>query len=218
MKKIILSVAAVFAFGFASAQNLVSSKGEEYLPKAGEWSIGFNANGVLNYFGGLFSNGGRDGENLVSGQKTFLGRDNSISLVGKRMTSDNTADRYVANFNLNIEKVKDVDATTVFGTTVGYGKEWRRGSTRLQGYYGADALVNIQYPAKKQFELGLGVQGFVGAEYFVMPKFAIGAQYTYGVSLVYKNDGNLDTNSFGFNIGDKQTGLGILSATLNLYF
>ena len=30
MKKIILSVAAVFAFGFANAQNLTSSKGITY--------------------------------------------------------------------------------------------------------------------------------------------------------------------------------------------
>lgn len=36
MKKIILSLVAVFAFGAVSAQNLVSSKGEQYLPKQGD--------------------------------------------------------------------------------------------------------------------------------------------------------------------------------------
>ena len=39
MKKIILSLVAIFAFGAASAQNLVSSKGEQYLPRQGDWSI-----------------------------------------------------------------------------------------------------------------------------------------------------------------------------------
>ena len=51
MKKIILSLAAVFAFGAASAQELVSSKGEEYLPKQGDWSIGFNVGNALTYLG-----------------------------------------------------------------------------------------------------------------------------------------------------------------------
>ena len=55
MKKIILSLVAVFAFGAISAQNLVSSKGEPYLPKQGDWSIGFNAGNALTYIGQAFN-------------------------------------------------------------------------------------------------------------------------------------------------------------------
>ena len=38
MKKIILTVAAVFALSFANAQDLKSKKGENYLPQSGDWS------------------------------------------------------------------------------------------------------------------------------------------------------------------------------------
>ena len=65
MKKIILSLAAVFAFGAASAQELVSSKGEEYLPKQGDWSIGFNVGNALTYLGQAFNGTtSNDGSNL----------------------------------------------------------------------------------------------------------------------------------------------------------
>ena len=47
MKKIILTAAAVFAFSFANAQDLKSSKGENYLPEAGDWSISFNADNLF---------------------------------------------------------------------------------------------------------------------------------------------------------------------------
>ena len=36
---------------FTSAQDLTSNKGEDYLPQAGEWSIGFDATSTLNYIG-----------------------------------------------------------------------------------------------------------------------------------------------------------------------
>jgi hypothetical protein len=47
MKKIILTVAAVFAMSFANAQDLKSKKGENYLPQSGDWAIGFNADGII---------------------------------------------------------------------------------------------------------------------------------------------------------------------------
>nr|WP_315125625.1 hypothetical protein [uncultured Capnocytophaga sp.] len=224
MKKIILSFAAVFAFGALSAQNLVSSKGEQYLPKQGDWSIGFNAGNALNYIGNAFNgktnNSSKDlfqeTENMLDlGSGLFS--NTTISLVGKKFDTDTQATRYIASFNFNFSKQKDVDATTKFGLTVGYGKEWRKGTTRLQGFYGVDGLLGFASPAKKVMGFGLGAQGFAGVEYFIFPKVALGAQYTYGVSFVYSSDGNADTNRIGFNIGSEK-GLGVLSATLNAYF
>ena len=225
MKKIILSLVAVFAFGAVSAQNLVSSKGEQYLPKQGDWSIGFNAGNALRYVGNAF-NGNQnnssadlfEGQRVVNfGQGVFSSTASVITFVGKKFDEDNKATRYTVNFNFNIDKQKDVDASTAFGLTVGYGKEWRKGTTRLQGFYGADALVGFTAPAKKEFGFGLGVQGFAGVEYFIFPKVALGAQYTYGVGLLFTNNGNAETNKFSFNIGNR-SGFGILSATLNAYF
>ena len=218
MKKIILSVAAVFAFGFANAQNLTSSKGENYLPQEGDWSIGFSANSALSFVGNAFNNSNNNTVNFNSNNAQQLpGFSNSVTFVGKKFTADNKADRYTANLLFAYEKQKDVDATTQFGLLVGYGKEWRKGTTRLQGFYGADALVGFTAPAKKEFGFGLGVQGFAGVEYFIFPKVALGAQYTYGVGLLFTNNGNAETNKFSFNIGNR-SGFGILSATLNAYF
>ena len=195
MKKIILSVAAVFAFGFANAQNLTSSKGENYLPQEGDWSIGFSANSAL-------------------------------SFVGKKFTADNKADRYTANLLFAYEKQKDVDATTQFGLLVGYGKEWRKGSTRLQGFYGADALIGFGIPQKDAFNFLVGAQAFVGAEYFIFPKVGLGAQYSYPVTIGYQSTKTTDprtnvtteTSKFGFNIGNTNAGFGTASVLLNLYF
>ena len=225
MKKIILSLVAVFAFGAVSAQNLVSSKGEQYLPKQGDWSIGFNAGNALDFIGNAFNANTRnssadlfEGQNVLNfGQGVFSSTASVITFVGKKFDTDNTATRYTASFNFNFEKQKDVDGTSSFGLVAGYGKEWRKGTTRLQGYYGVDGLVGLVSPAKKQFGFGIGAQGFAGVEYFIFPKVALGAQYTYGAGLMFTNNGNTETNKFSFNIGSRE-GFGILSATLNAYF
>ena len=223
MKKIILSLVAVFALGAVSAQNLVSSKGEQYLPKQGDWSIGFNAGNALDFIGNAFNANTRnssadlfEGQNVLNfGQGVFSSTASVITFVGKKFDTDNTATRYTASFNFNFEKQKDVDGTSQFGLVAGYGKEWRKGTTRLQGYYGVDGLVGLVSPAKKQFGFGIGAQGFAGVEYFIFPKVALGAQYTYGVSLEYaSNDSN---NRINFNIGNAN-GFGVISATLNAYF
>ena len=223
MKKIILSLVAVFAFGAVSAQNLVSSKGEQYLPKQGDWSIGFNAGNALDFIGNAFNANTRnssadlfEGQNVLNfGQGVFSSTASVITFVGKEFDTDNTATRYTASFNFNFEKQKDVDGTSSFGLVAGYGKEWRKGTTRLQGYYGVDGLVGLVSPAKKQFGFGIGAQGFAGVEYFIFPKVALGAQYTYGVGLEYaSNDSN---NRINFNIGNAN-GFGVISATLNAYF
>nr|WP_314288731.1 hypothetical protein [uncultured Capnocytophaga sp.] len=229
MKKIILSLTAIFAFGAISAQELVSSKGEEYLPKEGDWSIGFNVGNALTYLGQAFNGSTTNtaqnlfsaNENLLAFNSGVLSSTNAITFVGKKFDADNKATRYIASLNFNIKsgKVNDGDSetNTKFGLTVGYGKEWRKGVTRLQGYYGADALVGFVIPGKKQVGFGIGAQGFVGAEYFIFPKVALGAQYTYGVSLTYENNSGTKSNNFGFNIGN-ETGFGIASVTLNAYF
>ena len=222
MKKIILSVAAVFAFGFANAQNLTSSKGENYLPQEGDWSIGFSANSALSFVGNAFNNSTNNTVNFNSNNAQQLpGFSNSVTFVGKKFTADNKADRYTANLLFAYEKQKDVDATTQFGLLAGYGKEWRKGSTRLQGFYGFDGLVGFGIPQKNAFSFLIGAQGFAGAEYFVFPKVALGAQYAYGVFVKHESSEDAQgnkTSKFGFNIGNTNSGFGTASVLLNLYF
>lgn len=224
MKKIVLSLVAIFAFGAVSAQDLVSSKGEEYLPKEGDWSFGFNAGNALKFIGNSFNN---NSDNTYS--DSAFGKNNTAfavpgfsegySFLGKRMTSDSTADRYTANLIFNFSKEKDADAVTAFGLAVGYGKEWRKGTTRLQGFYGVDGFVGFGVPQKDAFNIGLGAQGFVGAEYFIFPKMALGAQYSFPVGFNYSSTktGGVSTNKIEFGIGGED-GIGVASLLFNIYF
>lgn len=218
MKKILLSLATMFAFSVAQAQDLTSSKGEPYLPQQGDWSIGFNAGSALTYLGQAFNGSGANNGSSLFGANENIGYINGgFSFVGKKFVQDNQAVRYIANLNLNYNKVKDVDGTTSFGITGGMGKEWRKGSTRLQGFYGVDGVVGIGVPGKDLLNFMIGAQGFAGAEYFIFPKVSLGAQYAYPVVISYSSSKNPDTSVFGFNIGSKD-GIGTASVLLSLYF
>ncbi len=239
MKKIILTAAAVFAFGFANAQDLKSSKGENYLPEAGDWSISFNADNLFKYAGNAFSNAG----NNVIGQ--VQNSNASGSFTGKKFVTATQADRYTAGFELGNSSVTAGNGTETTATRInvsaGLGKEWRKGKTRLQGFYGYDLLANITLvdntktssatagtnEVKGGFGFGVGAKGFLGAEYFLFPKIAIGAQYTYGVSLNIAG-ASTSTNtpvtgpatetkgakSTSFGVGN----VGVASMSLSLYF
>lgn len=246
MKKIILTVAAVFALSSVNAQDLKSKKGENYLPEAGDWAISFNADGIFEYVGNSFNGNTSNNAPSVDYVRTN-------SFVGKKFITDKTAYRVIANLGFRSEKDTDfVGANTVetknsgFELAAGLGKEWRRGNTRLQGFYGADALVTISSSKdetttnvttsglfvssvenKTGLGLGLGVQGFLGAEYFIFPKFAIGAQYTYRVGFDLQGKGETTTQfgtapstsvdtgkNSGFGIGN----VGITSINLTLHF
>jgi hypothetical protein len=228
MKKIAMIFSAVAMMtASASAQELKSKKGENFLPEKGDWSIGFNADGIFSYIGNAFN--GTAGNEAPTLDYQKLG-----TFVGKRFTSDKTADRYMANLGFNSDKTGDNTASG-FDLTLGYGKEWRKGKTRLQGFYGADAMINVNSSSTKTvvgattttvksgLGFGVGAQGFIGAEYFIFPKISMGAQYTYGLMLGV--DGKSTTSVTGspdvegpastnFNLG----GVGVMSINVNLHF
>ena len=245
MKKLLFAAVAVFAFGSVNAQELVSKKGENYLPETGDWAISFNADGIFEYIGNSFN--GNTNNNAPS--VNYI-RNNSF--VGKKFTSEKNAYRVVANLgfgsstNTTPSGGSDIETkNSGFDLAAGLGKEWRKGTTRLQGFYGADALVTINsntsevtdtntttgtlnssIETKSGLGLGLGVQGFLGAEYFIFPKFAIGAQYTYrvgfdlqGKSETTFNNGTTSVTTDGakgssFGVGN----VGIASVNLTLHF
>lgn len=249
MKKVLLTAAAVLSLTFVNAQDLTSKKGEAYLPVAGDWAISFNADGLFRYAGNALNGN----TNNAAPSVTYV---TNNSFVGKKFISDKMAYRVVANlgFGSNNDKVvgtatpatPSVETKTSFlNLTAGLGKEWRKGSTRLQGFYGADALISVSsmsgeetattttgtFVSSEEYKsglgLGLGVQGFLGAEYFIFPKFAIGAQYTYrvgfnvqgksettlknGTAAAVTTEGASNSN-FGFG------NVGITSINLTLHF
>ena len=244
MKKIILSVVAIMAFGFANAQELKSKKGENYLPEAGDWAISFQANPFLEYFGQVA------GGNVPVGGGGFTANSPiANSFVGKKFIDAKSAYRVIANFGFgsNNFTAGDINGDGVaefatyksssFNLQAGLGKEWRKGSTRLQGFYGADALVGFASTkwsetnnpgGNDSFDAGtsinLGVTGFIGAEYFILPKMSIGAQYNYGLQIAsngastYSSPGvpdvELSKSNSNINLGNVTSG----SVNVTLHF
>ena len=199
MKKLITSVCALaLTFSVANAQ--------DHTPKSGDWSLGTDAGSVLTYVG-----------NLISGTADAPGVDftSDMAIHGKLFTDDMTAWR--ASAYLGLLSNDDGDTTTVSGydVTLGLGKEFRKGTSNLQGYYGYGAGITMSSETTSAgsaddevSSMGFTAGGFVGVEYFVRPKMGLSAEYSHGLS--YSTEGDEST----FEIGQ----LGMTSINLNFYF
>ncbi len=221
MKKNILFVAALFAGSFAFAQGSVTSmknkKGLEYLPQAGDWAIQFDAAPMLTYVGSAFSNAGATSPAAASsfGNGIFVGKMFTSPTEAWRVKlginfTRNSVDATAYNGDRSLEYVSTTNTNTTM-VLLGFGKEWRRGHNRLQGFYGAEGLLQIgsltpvvsyeysmdlEKAVQEGFEtagtprsngvtsssaLGIGVRGFMGVEYFILPKLSVGAEYGWGI-------------------------------------
>jgi hypothetical protein len=205
------------------------------LPEAGDYSIGIDATPFLNYFGNFI---GGNGLNTAPGWNHLNGLQ---TIVGKMYKSPNMAYRGILRIGLtnstsSVLVGKDGASAPTFpavGETVtdkmtsrssfiglGAGVEYRRGKTRLQGFYGGEAFVwtiggsskytygnemttALPTPTTHDFgtniaptyatyggrvlseklgrTIGIGVRGFVGAEYFIIPKLSIGGEFGWGI-------------------------------------
>ncbi|MCB0396711.1 MAG: hypothetical protein KDD36_08665 [Flavobacteriales bacterium] len=266
MKKRILVVAGVMSLSTVFAQDLTSKKGETILPEADDWSIGIDANPLLNYFGRMLSGAG-------STAPTFEFLDGSLMhIVGKRFTDANTAQRAILRLGFgsahSTAMIADMTATAPTFPAVpamledkmtasykhiglGAGIEKRRGSTRLQGLYGADAMLvfmgtseKYEYgnglsatvnaatgstgftssimtggsnittdtygnaarvtEAKSGSTFGIAIRGFIGAEYFFLPKISVGGEFGWG--LMFSSTGASSYTTESFNPGTNNAG------------
>lgn len=170
MKKSILALAVFLGATTTFAQDLTSRKGENYLPEAGDWAIGIDGVPLLNYLGNFF---GKQNDNTFA--NSIWGYSNpSFLITGKYFTEDQFAFRGGIRIGFNSEKDNvlvgnrsanpanwpNTDALVEnswkrSNTNVGlnFGVEWRKGNTRLQGYYGAEIGFLIQ-GSKTTFEYG----------------------------------------------------------------
>jgi len=249
------------------AQDLTSKKGEAYLPKAGDWAIGIDAAPYLNYVGNFF---GKAAANVAP---TWGYATTNNTITGKYFVEDMMAYRGAIRLgfgsNTMTQMVADrSDITSVFpnskkevensvkmgATNIGIagGLEWRKGTTRLQGFYGAELGISLssnkntytygntlvayndadanttdisvdaagdamganittddylnaaRLTDSKNSMFGVGVRGFIGAEYFVLPKLSVGGEFGWG--LVFTSmKGESNSESYG-NIVDATTG------------
>lgn len=165
MKKITLTLTVLMAFAiFVNAQTtttptattpLVSKKGYAILPQAGDYAIGIDAVPMLQYVGNVFNGTANNTAafKFKEGQSIYL----------KSFIDDKTAYRAKIRIGWDTKKnkelilkngateadqtVEDMQKIAVKNILIGFGKEYRRGYGRLQGFYGFEGALS--YGANK---------------------------------------------------------------------
>lgn len=161
MKKYLLTSLLLCAMISVIAQP-ISKKGEPYLPAAGDWSIAIDAAPFLDYFGNFFS----DSENEAPSAQFA---NNNFAIMAKKFKTDDFAYRASVRLNLLADNeisfspeysteatnttVEDKYSRTFTNVYASLGIEKRKGSTRIQGFYGAEAMLGFGTEAHK-FEYG----------------------------------------------------------------
>lgn len=163
MKKVISSFALLIITNSLLSQDLTSKKGEVFLPETGDYAVSVDATPFLNYAGNFF------GKTTANTAPVFNFLNNNQTIIGKYFKDAQTAYRVGLRLGLgsttekkNVEDVlfsqsgaaanqfpnppatvenKHKQSKVNIGITLGIEK--RRGKTRLQGFYGADAGIWI---------------------------------------------------------------------------
>jgi len=127
-----------------------------------------------------------------------------------------------------------------FSVVLGGGLEKRRGNTRIQGYYGGEiwfamlagqtttvddgrilsdnfdggfnsAATARTTETKAGSTLGIGLQGFIGVEWFFAPKVSLGAEYTWGLGFSSTGAGENTSEFWGITAQDAANGITVNS-------
>jgi hypothetical protein len=232
MKKSIFTVALILG-----AATTAMAQDKQYTPESGDWAVGIDATPFLTYFGNFI--GGTDANAAPSWN--FL--TNNQTITGKYFTADDMAYRGSLRIGFGSQSANNmvgqdgaaaptypnlpamVEDTWKQGTTnigISGGLEWRKGSGRLQGFYGGELGImlssqSVEYtygnamtttgatstdwgtgnvagdPVYGNGRLlsqsgggtfGLGLRGFIGAEYFVLPKLSLGGEFGWGLAFM----------------------------------
>ncbi len=221
MKKFNLLIAFVFVTLSSFAQEgLISKKGEPILPEKGDWAISINANPFLDYIGNFIGANGLNVPptfNFLSGNQTITGKyyidATKAYRVGIRLGLGSTSTTTKVGSIPYTTPDTYVDNVSKFSSSnIGLtaGMEWRKGKTRLQGFYGAEAGITLgsnkqvntygnvlssSNPVSHTLEnkygtkFGLGLRTFIGAEYFIFPKIAIGGEFGWGLAFTTIGEG-----------------------------
>lgn len=180
---------------FSFGQDLVSKKGEYILPQEGDWSIGMSAHPIGNFIFNLFSDAPNRDDNMPSfGDPLYFSM--------KKFVSDDKAIRYTMGANFNTEE-------ETWSMGLGYGVEYRKGKSRLQGMWGYKGFIAIgenfdstdwlSIPTlilEDGYNMNISTSLFIGCEYFLLAKIAFGAEYHYGLRM------HIADNKTNFYIGN----------------
>jgi hypothetical protein len=201
MKKLLTTFCAL-------ALSVTVANAQDYTPKAGDWGLSTDAGSMLTYVGNLF-NGIAEGPSVDFS--------NGMAFHGKLFTDDMTAWRAGLGIGMMSQSDTSDASYSSFDLTLSAGREFRKGSSRLQGYYGYGAMLSMSSsssddgiestPDVEDSSFGFGANGFIGVEYFFKPKMSLGAEYMHGFNF-YSDD--VDNE---FSIRGGTAGL-----NLNFYF
>lgn len=180
MKKVLLTAVAVFAIGFANAQEIKTDAGTFTKPTAEtiiiEATLTPNLTG-----GGIFA---------------LPSLNNDLGLVGvkaRKFVSETKAYRFGANLSVLNSGEDDVDTEFSVGFSAGV-ENHLTGAERLSTYWGYEGNVgyvssngDINSPnplvSGKETKIGLGASVFTGFDYYIMPKIYLGAEVSYGLAV-----------------------------------
>lgn len=163
MKKILtLILSAGLAVVSLSAQE---NEPKQYLPKQGDWAIGFDAKPVLQLVEAILSEESDEINELpaIGGESSLLNGP-TLSIMGKYMLTDQLAVK--ANLGILVEntknsgystddaaamlnpladaKVADIMTTRETGISLFAGLEYRLGKKRVQGVFGGGLLLGVE--------------------------------------------------------------------------
>lgn len=137
-----------------SAPLLMSKRGEPILPEAKDWALSIDASPFLSYTGKLLSTAGSDAPAVNSlanypltiGGKYFTSAKQAYRARVRIGISSQTVNNSVVdnqNTTLDTVYIKDSRKSSSTNVTLAFGKEFRRGKTRLQGFYGGEGIIGI---------------------------------------------------------------------------
>lgn len=182
MKKyLILILACGFSLSLFAQSEVTENKREtpkskEYLPVAGDVTLGINMIPFLNYFGNMFNGNTSNKLNPqeIGGVPSVPGLSaGSFSIFGKYFLTDRTAVRLNLGIQANTKnnkfysvdqaalvndpiseaQVEDVYKQNNSGFSLAAGYEWRRGYKRLQGFWGGQLILAYSV-SKDKFTYG----------------------------------------------------------------
>ncbi len=149
-----------------AAHSYVSKNNHEVLPQAKDWALGISATGFLSWIGNAMNGNTMNSTPVfgnANGPDAFaIGNISGVALSGKYMKTATFAYRGRFQVNagqntyrnmvlkslptpdpLNPEAVEDNMTSNSYVVLLSGGFEKRRGTGRVQGFYGAEALVGV---------------------------------------------------------------------------
>ena len=183
MKKILLSAVAVFAFGFANAQDIKTDAGTFTKPTSGTYIMEATMTPDL-VGGGIFT---------LPSLNSDVGR---LGIKVRKFSSDTKAMRMGANLTIMNSGEEDVDTEFSVGASIGV-EHHMKGAERLSTYWGYEGnigYVSTNGTATENFmgetiydgkgtKFGFGASVFTGFDYYIMPKIYLGAEVSYGLAV-----------------------------------